>query len=42
MSVEIPISGSHPTLGMVLSPTLHKDRIQLLDMEKGIPCAKTP
>jgi dUTP pyrophosphatase len=42
LSIKIPVSGSHPTLGMVLSPTLHKDRIQLLDIEKGTPGAKTP
>jgi hypothetical protein len=40
MDVNIPIKGTHPMLGMDLSPTAHDSRIQLTDMIKSTPGAK--
>jgi hypothetical protein len=35
--IQIPITGQHPTLGMVFQQTRHQHQIQLIDMSKGIP-----
>jgi deoxyuridine 5'-triphosphate nucleotidohydrolase len=40
--IDIPLTGTHATLGMVLQPTPHTGRIQLTDIEKGTPAARLP
>lgn len=42
LQVQIAISRNHPILGMLFSKTSHRDRINLADIEKGTPAAKTP
>jgi dUTP pyrophosphatase len=42
LTIDMETKGSHPTMGMVLTTTHHKDRIQLVDMAKSTPAAKIP
>jgi len=42
MTLRIPLTGTDPTLGMRFAPTTHRERIQLVDIVKGTPAAKTP
>jgi hypothetical protein len=42
MDIVIQLNGTDPTLGMRFNTTAHQHRIQLNDIVKGTPAAKTP
>jgi dUTP pyrophosphatase len=42
LTVQIPIKGTHPTLGMILQQTHNKHRAQLIDVWKGTAASKLP
>jgi len=42
LTVQIPLKGTHPTLGMQLQQTQNQHRVQLLDIMKGTPAHKLP